>query len=144
MLDGNGREKTVYKVRHMLIAKDNRRKFWLILTVVYMGELLYFSAKTEAGLTHATVLQQFAHNFLHIPAYGLLTILLIYLCRFKTFIWPVIISCAYGAFNEFVQSFIPGRTASVMDIFLNMIGACFALLFFSKGYLKSLNGDSLG
>ncbi|RKY02942.1 MAG: hypothetical protein DRP55_02165, partial [Spirochaetes bacterium] len=80
----------------------------------------------------AGVVREVFHNLLHIPAYGLLAYLVLYcfsLLEVRTYIFTFIIATLYGIFMEFCQSFIPGRFASLMDIFLNAIGVILVLGF---------------
>ena len=117
----------------MLILKHKNRKFWTVLTVLYMFLLLgsSFQAGTNAG-GHLSTIKQLAYNLTHIPAYSLLALLLFYSSGSRFPIRVFVAAFVYGAFNEYVQSFIPGRTASVMDMFLNAIGAGLTLLFLRK------------
>ena len=66
------------------------------------------------------------YNIMHIPAFGLLFILLY---RYfsennrKVFFYSFTITVGYGVVNEIYQFIIPDRYPSLMDIMLNIIGA---------------------
>ena len=40
-----------------------------------------------------------------------------------TITMALILTCSYGIIDEFHQSFVPGRYASVLDVLLNVLGA---------------------
>jgi hypothetical protein len=44
--------------------------------------------------------------------------------------WGVIIALAYGILDELHQLFVPGRVASVGDVFLDGVGIAFALVVY--------------
>jgi VanZ family protein len=79
------------------------------------------------------VTEQILSNLAHIPAFALLALLWL-----KTFNWNgkgsfshLFILCGLVVFavaTEFLQSFVPGRTASFMDFGLNLIGILSGLL----------------
>jgi VanZ family protein len=71
--------------------------------------------------------QQILSNFAHIPAYAFLALVWL-----KTFnlngdrqflqLWVLSGLFLFVVSTEFIQSFVPGRTASFMDFGLNTIG----------------------
>jgi VanZ family protein len=71
------------------------------------------------------ILRQILNNMLHIPAYGLLTFLLIKsVPKFKyIYIFSFLFALAFGVLNEYLQSFAPGRYPSIMDVLLNVAGS---------------------
>jgi len=77
--------------------------------------------------------RQIVNNILHIPAYGLLVFLAIKSFPKLKYIYIVsfLFAVAFGAFNEYLQSFIPGRYASVWDVLLNTAGASIGMVVFS-------------
>lgn len=78
------------------------------------------------------------NNLLHIPAYGGLTLLWFWVIHQKLYNTVKSLFCAsaiafsYGVFEEIHQSFILGRSASVLDIILNTTGITLAVLFVRK------------
>jgi len=69
-----------------------------------------------------------AQNLAHVPAYAALAALAL-LClatRGRVTAWRVLLAaaacCAYGAATEWLQSVIPGRTGSVSDALMNVVG----------------------
>lgn len=93
----------------------------------------------------ASLGRQVITNFAHVPVYALLTFLWL-----KSFVrtrfgksyfvikWSVLAGLVFFAiFDEIHQSFIPGRSASLMDVGLDLIGILCGL-----GALKISRGDS--
>jgi len=119
------------RIHHLKLNKIS----WFFLTVVYMLVLIYVSTRpATTGHTPSTA-EQVAHNLCHIPAYAILFFLLIHcFTAFDFFaqISAMSISILFGAFNEFLQSFIPSRMASLSDIILNAVGVGLMLWFMIK------------
>jgi VanZ family protein len=76
---------------------------------------------------------------LHIPLYGVLTLLLLLaLCTGRgRYIYPRLITGAFiaagvGALDEFYQTLIPAREGSWGDIFLDALGIGIALMIFPR------------
>ena len=88
------------------------------------------------GLRSMVDLKPTIQNLLHIPAYGILTVLGLGLAgvdetnRLKKITLVLLLVMAFGILNEAVQMLIPGRYAGVMDLGLNTIGALSGLLFY--------------
>lgn len=74
------------------------------------------------------------YNLLHIPLYGILVVLLRFALLpppldsklipngFSSYILPGMIAFLIGILDEVNQMFIPGRDASLVDVFLNATG----------------------
>ena len=87
-------------------------------------------------------------NLLHIPLFSLLAYLWLNALTKngcpakKKLIITIIITVSYGLLDEFHQSFIPGRYASLSDMLLNIIGIITgAVIYFqlqSRRNLKDL------
>ena len=98
------------------------------LLVIYMSSI---PDRSYLGVNSAT--EQILSNLAHIPAFALLSLLWL-----KTFNWNgnrllsnlLILSglVLFAIVTEFLQSFVPGRTASFMDFGLNVIGILSAFL----------------
>jgi len=76
---------------------------------------------------------QIFNNIMHIPAYAGLVFLV--LCCFrskslKMYIISFIFAILLGAFFEYLQSFVPGRYASMSDVLLNAIGVVVGMVVF--------------
>lgn len=83
-----------------------------------------------------TDLEPVLQNALHVPLYGLLQWLwlraLVRPARpmAATVCFATLITVCYGCFDEFHQTLVPGRFASLMDVSLNILGAVIGTLFF--------------
>ncbi len=111
-------------LKHFLRA--NKKLIFSALTFLYMGVLTYLSIQPAPDSSGASVSQRVLHNLCHIPAYAVLYYLVIEsLARFSTKakVAAFTITILFGAFNEYLQSFVPSRQASFGDILLNGIGA---------------------
>ena len=82
-------------------------------------------------------------NLLHIPVYGLLALLWIFTLRaygsseHRSVLLALLLSAAYGGIMEFWQFWIPGRFASLMDFFLNVIGILLFTWIYRVSYQRS-------
>jgi VanZ family protein len=87
------------------------------------------------------------YSLLHIPLYGILTFLLIFSFNQKNqkdqrnqidqpnrFLFVGLIALGVALADEIYQSFIPGRDASIIDVFLDLIGITFVLFLFHRLY----------
>lgn len=123
--------------------KPKLRLMWLIISILYIGGIFMLSLRPVHG--EYSIAKAILHNFLHVPLYGGLAFFLIITLRhflsglyvyFSTFIIGISIALA----DEFIQSFIPGRTVSKMDLLLDLIGICLVVVFIK--YLQSKKGKT--
>lgn len=113
------------------------KKLTYIITTSYMFLILAFTLKPGSKEGAHNIAAQVFSNFSHIPAYAILAYLILRcfsVINYKAYVESFMISVLYGAFMEFLQMFVPLRTASLMDIGLNTIGILLALLFYHKLY----------
>lgn len=103
-----------------------------LITIIYMSLIVYSSLQPDVN-KHSSQLFRDIHNFLHIPAYALLTYFLLK-CFAKTssksLIFAFSIAFLFGVINELIQAYVPGRTASVSDALFNGIGIIIVLITF--------------
>ena len=99
------------------------RKFWASLTTVYMAVLMYASLTTQIEKFKFIIT-----DLLHMPAYAVLTLLLIRTDETRqggrkySFVVPFLIAVIYGAVIEVLQGYT-GRNPSWSDVGLNIAGA---------------------
>ncbi len=78
-------------------------------------------------------------NLLHLPLFGLLSYLwirpltILGISNIPKIVLTVFITIIFGCFDEFHQTFVPGRYGSLMDILLNLAGVMMGIMFF---YIK--------
>lgn len=123
--------------------------WWLRLWPPFLvaGALWYLSSRPgTAG--PSSVAWSFVHNCAHVAAYGVLgaSILLAFPehLRRRGCLPAVLLSAAYGLVDEWHQSRVPGRVASIADLLSDGIGAALAvsaiawLLWRSEHALRAL------
>ena len=50
--------------------------------------------------------------------------------RFKRFVWVFLISFIYASSDEFHQAFVPGRCPSILDVFIDCLGAAIGSILY--------------
>jgi glycopeptide antibiotics resistance protein len=81
------------------------------------------------GLNFITGLKPSIHNLLHVPAYAILSILLLKVLG-KRLMLVIVGTIVFGMINEWIQLAIPGRYPGLLDIGLNTIGALVGIFLF--------------
>ena len=120
---------------------------YAFLALICTSLIIYMSSipdRSYLGVNSAT--EQILSNLAHIPAFAFLTLLWL-----KTFnangdrlfsnLFVLSGLLLFAIATEFLQSFVPGRTASFMDFGLNLIGIILGFLILrlsSKSSLKIL------
>ena len=116
---------------------------YLLLSLLNTGLIIYVSSIPNRSLWgNGSTSQQIISNLAHIPAYALLTFLWLktferrsvagYFSRISALI--LIGMLLFAISDEIHQSFIPGRSASYIDVGLNITGIlCGLSLFSAKG-----------
>jgi len=104
---------------------------WRSLTALYMILLTYVSLKSPQEGVEPSTAEQLVHNASHIPAYAILTFLLLKSLRSfnaKIKIGIFFIAFTYGVFMELLQLNIVNRYGSMLDVFLNSMGIILILI----------------
>ena len=125
----------------MKTLKDNS-KYYRIVTVLYMVVLAWLQLKDLSQSSGKGVhsVSQLLHNLAHIPAYAILTFLLLRSVEninLKTKLTSFAIAFIYGIFMEICQSLNPQRFASFGDICLNTVGIFLIIYLQDKVRLKA-------
>ncbi|MEW6456562.1 MAG: VanZ family protein [Acidobacteriota bacterium] len=113
-----------------------------LITALYASLIIYSSTKTKAPLD---ITRYFPDYLLHFIEYGILGVLLfLSISRNpkeslkRNAAVTIFISFLFGILNEIIQSFVPGREASIKDIVFNLFGSIIflsALSYFHKNKL---------
>lgn len=99
-------------------------------SIVWMGVIFYFSSRQTTGIGGNSYWWRFIIlKFFHIAEYSVLSILIYYATNHQ--LSTIFISFLYAVSDEFHQSFIIGRTATIRDIFFDLSGIFFGLLVLS-------------
>lgn len=118
---------------------------WLRLsvTLVYMAAILFMSSipgvipdDAPALYSIFTWIYPSIQNLMHVPVYAGLAVLWCGVLNFRSSgFWRLagacLITVGFGVFDEWFQSFIPGRYASAGDVMANALGAVIGVGVFS-------------
>jgi VanZ family protein len=106
-------------------------KITILITYVLLllGTSLIPMDQEIDGLNFIIGLQPSIQNLLHIPAYAILSILLLQVLG-KRLLLVIVVTIAFGIVNELIQLAIPGRCFGLLDIGLNTIGALVGIFLF--------------
>ena len=114
------------------------RSAWFIFAGLFMAFILYTSTQPAPHIQGVNPsLVDHALDFAHFPVYSFLTLLLILAFGFEIHfqVLALVVVILFGALNEFVQMGTPGRSCSVKDEIVNILGALltiFCLHIFRK------------
>lgn len=118
---------------------------WLRLpvTLIYMALILFMSSipgviPDDAPALYGvfTWVAPSIQNLMHVPVYAGLAVLWcgvldLHFSRFWRMTGACLITVGFGVFDEWFQSFIPGRYASTGDVMANALGAVIGVGVFS-------------
>ena len=114
-----------------------------LMLCTFLSSLIHTDGSTP-GFGFIGLIRSDLQNALHIPMFFALTlILMIFLQRFEKrihnrILFAFVLSNYVGILNEGLQMLIPGRNASLGDIWLNLVGTALGLVFyFGVRILKS-------
>jgi len=127
----------------LLAAKVFSRRLSMVVPVLYMGLILVGASipaeNGEAGShrLHFLLLPSLLQNLVHIPAYGLLAFLWrwclnAYVKARTAVVLALVLTIGFGIFQEWYQTFVPGRYGSVSDVVLDGIGAFMGLWAYNR------------
>ena len=105
-----------------------------------MAVIFVFSSIPSNEMIHFGVLDLLVRKSGHILGYGLLALADWYGLRFEKRHWwlALLLAILYAATDEFHQSFVPGRTATWVDVVVfDFSGAAFALGLFHRLGIRS-------
>ena len=119
-----------------------RRGVWIVLTILEMATIMYLSLRPEDSSLKSSVSWQAFHKFGHLVAYGTLTYFFLqsffYFKENKSreqmkLLWTAFASAVFfGVLNEFLQSFVPSRSARIQDVLVNAIGSGIMIFLVKK------------
>lgn len=123
----------------------NKKIFYWAAAITY-ALLIFFLSSLSGSQTDRFYLFKNSDKVIHIMVYAVLCLLLnrAFFFTFKNSVnryVPIIaifISIVYAITDEFHQSFVPGRYASLYDIFADGIGAVISQIIL---YIKDVKGD---
>jgi len=122
---------------------------WVLFTLGYIGIIFLLSFRPQIAVKKSWIIEVL-YNGAHIPLYAMLGYFLFILFKHlragkMAFIYAIICGMLVAGADEFFQSFVPGRTSSVMDLGLDLIGinfGCWILLLMRSLNIGKNNADS--
>jgi VanZ family protein len=109
-----------------------KKSFFAIISAAYIFGIFFFA--DSAMINQISAYNPF--SILHIPLYAILTTLLVLTLQGgqmppskQRYILASLVALIVAGMDEFYQSFIPSREASVTDIFLDVIGISLGIFF---------------
>ncbi|MFH1460545.1 MAG: VanZ family protein [Candidatus Omnitrophota bacterium] len=114
--------------------KTTKKLKWLGIVCGYIL-LIFILSWRNPGLGKYSFIKEILSNLAHIPLYaGLSYFIIIFLKHLKTgksaYVYAVISGMIIAVIDEFLQSFVPARTVSGMDLLLDLTGICSGLFIF--------------
>ena len=101
------------------------KKFLIISLVVCLVLVTYLSLRAGDGKSTLPVNDKVGHMI----AYFVLMVNAGLLISMKHFPRPALMLLLYGAFIEYLQGMVPGRTSSYQDLIANSFGICLGWAF---------------
>ncbi len=116
--------------------RERMNYFFALLPAAYIFGIFFYA--DSPVVSQIALFNPF--SILHIPLYGILTLLLVLALRSPSaansksrLALAALIAIAVAILDEFHQSSIPGREASAVDVFLDVLGVSLALLLLRRG-----------
>lgn len=103
-----------------------RKGFWAAAIAL----LLFFSSSRSHVMSPG--ITRIDDKFAHFAVYGLLGTLVCRLgCGWRAAGWALLVASAYGASDEWHQSFVPGRSTDLRDWIADTLGAASAIALYA-------------
>lgn len=117
---------------------------WVImaLPLVYMAFIWFLSSQPANSVVELGVYDSFIKESLHLVEFAILYGLIVLALLVRGELKPsqnrlaLLVSVAYAFLDEFHQSFIPSRSASVIDIIKDMIGIAVVWYLIKQTYYR--------
>lgn len=95
--------------------------------------IFLFSSRSSNELPNYGSWDYFVKKSAHAVGYGLLSLSYLHALPKKNYFLAWILALLYSTTDEFHQSFVPGRSPSLIDVFVfDNIGAMIALLIYAR------------
>ena len=114
-------------------------KYFRFLPAFFLASCIFWASSQPGG-----GVELFIHSdkILHFLVYGLLMYACLYGADFpglrQSILWAIF-CCLYGLSDEWHQSFVPGRDATVGDVLADACGAICVLIVFQLRWKRRLN-----
>jgi VanZ family protein len=131
-------------------VSSNRRWLLWLLPITWAGIIFIISAQPKEALERLGLSGLFVSVAGHLTTYFILMTLLVLAFRFangvpfrRACLISFVIVAVYGLSDEYHQSFVPGRTPTVVDWIVDLIGAAAAWLVMSYWESRRERPDEL-
>ncbi|WAA13980.1 VanZ family protein [Fervidibacillus halotolerans] len=133
------------------VLKGLLRWIIIIAPIAYGGLIWYLSGRPSDAVIRFRFADAFIKESLHLIEFAILYVLIVlsllangHLTR-KTNVFAALISILYGLIDEIHQSFVPFRSATVIDFVKDTLGVMIAYMLIDRGYFlkKNLIGKGL-
>ncbi len=123
----------------------NKKVFYWSATIAY-ALLIFFLSSLSGDKTEKLYLFKHSDKIIHLAEYAILCFLVSKTLSFtlknniKRYVplFAILIALLYAISDEFHQSFVPGRSAEVYDVFADGMGAVLSQIIL---YIKDVKGD---
>ena len=116
-----------------------------LLTLAWLATIAWLSSRPDLGTSESSPLVARVSNLMHVPLFaGLAYCLLKTLPAGGQTSWPrsgivFLVATGFAALDEWHQSLVPGRFASVSDFLLDIIGVVAVILILHFRSLREAN-----
>jgi VanZ family protein len=116
-----------------------------LLTLAWLAAIYWLSSRPELGTTEAHPLVALTSNLMHMPLFAGLAFLLLKTfsagqeISWRLYAVVLLVTAGYAALDEWHQSFVPGRFASVGDFLLDVMGIVAMMLILRFMALREAN-----
>jgi VanZ family protein len=118
----------------MNLKLRNFLKYWLPV-ILFLGLIFFFSSRPTPTVSAVDWGDFLFKKTIHFFEFGTLSLLFYRVFHNttswtikKVALWAIVLTVLYAVSDEFHQSFIIGRTATVRDVMIDITGAIFALI----------------
>jgi len=110
-----------------------KRYYWLGLVLLWMVVMYIFSAEPNSGAETERIFGDanfWVRKLAHVGEYALLTYF--WGCFWRSFTPTLLCSLLFAISDEYHQYFIPGRTATPVDVLIDGLGIFLACWFLNR------------
>jgi hypothetical protein len=108
--------------------------------LILMGTIFGLSATPSEEMIHFGLYDFVIKKGAHMAGYALLALAFLRGFRYerKHFFWILVLVFLYAASDEIHQFFVPGRNASIIDVFIDLAGGIVAIIISKNRQVRRL------
>ena len=134
-----------YSMKKIVYIPYGNSRYSVIWPLLYMAGIFCLSSIPDYGSANSSLnplawITPNVQNFLHLPVYAGLASLWFWALRHwmnesgYRIVLTLIVTVGFGLFDEWHQTFVPGRYGSLTDAGFNVIGAVMGLLAYRSWF----------